>query len=221
VAIRLFMNNTIDHIYICHYSKLVERRPFIQNQLDKFRLSEDLYTFIENYDKDILDIEKIKKEYPLIFNLTKRDRRYLRLSEISLALKHCHIIKDAINKNYNTILILEDDAILDNNFFDKYAEYAKELPENWDIFWLGGCCGLRSNNILQDKHVYQVSASRCTHCYAIKKSGLQILKNTINDIDEAIDWYFNDIIFKLNLNSYWCEPPICEQSALFESTVQL
>jgi GR25 family glycosyltransferase involved in LPS biosynthesis len=215
------MNTTIDHIYICHYSRLVERKLVIQDQLNNFGIKENLYTFIENYDKDTLDKEEIKKEYPLIFNLTKRDGRYLRSSEISLALKHCYIIKDAINKNYNTILILEDDAILDNNFFNQYEEYIKELPENWDIFWLGGCCGLRSANISKDKHVYEVLSSRCCHCYAIKKSGLEILKNSISNIDEAIDWYFNDIILKLNLNSYWCEPPICEQNSLFESTVQL
>ena len=215
------MNNTIDHIYICHYSKLVERKVSIQAQLDKFQLKEELYTFVEDYDKDTLNIEEIQKEYPKIFNLTKRDRRYLRSSEISLALKHCYIIKDAINKNYDTILILEDDAMLDNNFFNQYQEYIKELPENWDIFWLGGCCGLHSKNTIKNTHVYPVLSSRCTHCYVMNKNCLQKIQNTISNIDEAIDWYFNDIIFKLKLNSYWCEPPICEQNSFFKSTIQL
>lgn len=209
----------IDHIYICHYTKLTERKAFIENQLDSFGINN--YEFISSYDPELLDKKLISQRYPYIFDKTKKDKRYLRISEISLALKHCYAIEKSYKQNYNSVLILEDDALLGDNFILSYNNYLKQLPDDWDLFWAGSCCNLHMPEIKSNQNIYQTNKSRCTHCYSISKKGLGILNNVIYNIDEAIDWYYNDIINRCGLNTYWAEPSICEQNPSFHSTVQL
>lgn len=211
------MKLNIDKIYICHWSELTDRKVHVINQLKNQNILN--YYFVENYDKNFIDKELIQKEYPLIFKKIKRENRYLKISEISLLLKHCWIIKDAYEKKYSSIMILEDDVEFCDNFVDLFNEYKKQLPDDWDCCWVGGCCGLHFN-FIKNKNVYRVLNSRCCHCYILSLNGIKKILKDIQNINDAIDWYFNDIIPKYELQAFWFEPPLAEQSKKFETTVQ-
>lgn len=214
------MNKTldVDHVYVCHWNKLKERKEHVTEQLLKNNILN--YSFVELYDKDTWDISEIKKEYPIVFNKTKRDKRHLKMSEISLLLKHAWAIKDAYSKNYKSIMMLEDDVEFCDNFVNYFNCFKKQLPVFWDCCWVGSCCDIHSQNIQQNINVYPADSSRCTHCYLLNKSGIDKIINEIINIDEAIDWYYNGIIPKLNLNCFWFEPSLAEQSPKFKTTIQ-
>lgn len=207
----------IDHIYICHWTKLTERKINILQQLHSIGVNN--FSFVELYDKDHLDKTEIEKEYPNVFKLTKRDKRYLKLSEISLLLKHCWCLKNAKEKNYESIMILEDDVVFENNFVELFNSYKKQLPIDWDILWTGTCCNLHANKN-SNKNIFKMNGSRCTHSFILSKNGIDKILKEIKNIDEAIDWYYNDIIERLNLNNYWAEPPLAYQSINYKSTIQ-
>jgi GR25 family glycosyltransferase involved in LPS biosynthesis len=207
----------VDKIYICHWNKLIDRKIHIIEQLKSQNIFE--YSFVELYDKNALDKNKIEKEYPMVFGKINRDKRYLKLSEISLLLKHCWIIKDAYEKQYDSIMILEDDVEFCNNFVNLFNTYKKQLPNDWDCCWVGSCCGLHCN-IIPNKNIYRVLNSRCCHCYILSLNGIKKILQDIQNINEGIDWYFNDIIPKLGLNAFWFEPSLAEQSNKFQTTVQ-
>jgi len=207
----------VDKIYITHWSKLKDRKKLLLNHLEKLRIKN--FKFVDNYDVDNWDINEIKSEYPLVFEPNIKGR-YLRNSEISLALKHCFIIKDALKYNYNSIMIFEDDVRLIDSFIEDYNSYKNQLPLDWDLFFFGTCCNLHIHSIIKNINVYKTNTSRCCHAYSISNSGLKKIEKKINSINDAIDWYYNYIIPKLNLNTFWSEPPIAFQSNEFISTVQ-
>lgn len=209
----------VDHVYICHWNKLIERKHHIIQQLEINNIKN--YSFVELYDKEDWNKEKIEKEYPRVFGKTNRDKRYLKLSEISLLLKHCWIIKDTYEKQYNSIMILEDDVIFCNNFTYYFNNFKKQLPDTWDCCWVGSCCGLHAPNATNSCNIYPSMTSRCCHCYIINKSGINKLIDEIKNIDTGIDWYYNDVIPRLKLNAFWFEPSLAEQSTEFETTVQI
>jgi len=214
----LYMSEiNIEKIYICHWNKLIERKKILIQSLDQIGLNK--YEFVENYIAAELDEEEISKEYPFIFKPNQKNR-YLRKSEISLALKHCWIVKDAFDKNYEDVLILEDDVKLEYDFIERFNYYKSQLPTDWDIAWIGGCCNLHSKNILPNINVYKENSSRCAHAFIISKIGLSKIKNHISDINEAIDWYYNTLILELELKNYWFEPILATQNNEFKSTVQ-
>ena len=78
----------IENVYICHWKKLTERKSNLIAHLSEIGIKK--YQWVENYDKDSWNIEKIQKEYPLIFDNNPLGRK-LKWSEISLTLKHSWI----------------------------------------------------------------------------------------------------------------------------------
>lgn len=208
----------VDKIYITHWSKLKNRKEILSKHLLDVGIKN--FIWVENYDKDNWNVDNIKLDYPFIFGPNPMGRN-LKHSEISLALKHCWIFKDALDKNYDSILIFEDDVILNDDFISRFNEYKKQLPSDWDLFFVGLCCDLHIQNQKDGINVYKTNISRCCHAYSISLSGLNKLKNNIGNINDAIDWYFNYIIPDLNINTYWSEPTIAIQNSKFESTVQI
>ena len=129
------MSLNIDKVYITHWSKLTNRKEWLIKHLTENNI--DNYTWAENYDKDNWNIEDIKKDYPLVFDLNPKGRN-LKYSEISLVLKHCWIIKDAFTNGYDSVLILEDDVLLEDDFLLNFVKF---------IFWSAiYICSLNSIN---------------------------------------------------------------------------
>jgi GR25 family glycosyltransferase involved in LPS biosynthesis len=209
----------VNHVYICHWNKLIDRKKHIIQQLNNHGIKN--YSFVELYDKDEWNKEDILKEYPLVFNRDPKDNRFLKMSEISLLLKHSWCVRDSYEKKYNSIMILEDDVIFCDNFISYFNTFKLQLPDDWDCCWVGSCCNLHKNMENPNVNVYKSNTSRCCHCYILSKSGIKKIIKEIKNIHQGIDWYYNDIIPRLGLNAFWFEPSLAEQSTQFKTTVQI
>jgi len=212
------MTMNLGKVYICHWKKLKDRK----NEIIKILKEENIlqYEFNEKYDKDEWDIDELKKIHPYAFGKTPSGR-YLNDSEISLLLKHYDIIRELSSNNVEYVLVLEDDAILCDDFLDNLEKCFNELPKDWDLVWVGTCCDLHEPKI-KNKLVYKTKrGSRCTHAYLISKSCANKILNNINKITEAIDYSFNFFIKELDLNNYWIEPPLAIQNPYYTTTIQI
>lgn len=207
----------VDKIYVAHWNKLSDRKELLQAQFNEHNITD--VEWVELYDKDSLNIDDLKKDYYRICDPKYSNGNLLTLAEISLILKHCWILKDMFDKQYQTVLILEDDAVFDNDFVNKFNEYKLELPVDWDICWVGSCCGLHAP-YNEGTHVYKTDSSRCTHAYIISKAGLDKIIDKITGVNDSIDWYYNFLIKDLNLNNFWFEPSLVSQNSNFDTTIQ-
>lgn len=205
----------VDKIYICHCSSLKERKQKLIEHLSENNILN--YDWIEFFDVENWDIDELKKKYPNIFN-TNSKGEFLKKSVISLALKHIWIIEDIYKNNYSNCLILEDDVLLEENFTNRFNQYMSQLPNDWDLCWVGSCCGLHAQQI-ENLFVYKSNFSRCTHAYCISQNGVLKIKDKLNDVNDAIDWYFNHLIVENNLNNYWIEPALAYQNGNFETSL--
>ena len=43
---------------------------------------------------------------------------------------------------------------------------------------------------------------------------------SIKFVNDGADWYYNNLIEKLNLNNYWFEPSLASQNIMYETTIQ-
>jgi GR25 family glycosyltransferase involved in LPS biosynthesis len=110
-------------IYITHYTPLKERRTFIQNQFDKFNISG---IFILEHDQEVL--KKIETD--------KFDPK-LKRAEMSLFLKHIHILRVIVRDNLPCAHVMEDDVKMEDNYYENLTIYYKQLPENADCLFTG------------------------------------------------------------------------------------
>ena len=210
------MKIEIDKIYICHYTKLIERKKLLLSNLSNCEIFE--YEWVETFDKDNLNKIELECEFQNLFKPNVHGR-YLKNSEISIALKHIWIIQESFRKNYESILVLEDDSIIREDFVDKFNLYKSQLPTDWDICFIGECCGLHTPSD-PNKYVYKVNQSRCAHAYIVSRRCLSKIIDHIGDVNDAIDWYFTTLINKFDLNCFWFEPSIVSQNKNFITSIQ-
>ena len=207
----------LNKIYICHWKRLTDRKEELLKNLKDQNIKN--YTFIEDYDKDNWDISELKKIFPHVFGKTPSGK-FLNHPEISLLLKHYHIILDLYNSDNSYALVLEDDVVFCDNFLDELKNCFVDLPDDWDLVWVGTCCDLHSKYV-PGKKIYPEKSSRCTHAYMISKKCSEKIINHLDEITEAIDHTYNFFIQKLNLNNYWLEPPLAIQNSNYKTTIQI
>jgi GR25 family glycosyltransferase involved in LPS biosynthesis len=206
----------IDKIFICHWDKLADRKEELIKVLSEENIFD--YEFVCDYDKETWSEEKIKSDFPKIFEVVEGYGRKLKPSEISLSLKHVKIIREVAEK-YEYALVFEDDVILCDNFVEEFSQSYNQLPDDWDIAWVGTCCGLHVSTS-EGKRVYRVNGSRCTHAYVISNSGAKKVLSELKYCNTGSDFFFNLLIEKFNLNNYWFEPALAIQSPEFKTTIQ-
>ena len=211
----------------------------MDNQLKRFNLNA---TYITDYDKEDLiheDIIKYVKSYKKDGNNTYP----IKLSEVSLILKHMHIYEIMIKENIPEVIVFEDDVTLNENFDIKFTNYYKQLPHDWDIFYFGsgwnlhvpnkvvnengGNVFLKGNNgiglwspeVKDDGWPVCGGSTRCTDSYLInKKAAEKILKYyRAYKFNFPLDLNLNMCYRTLNFKSYWGEPTICDPNTFVSS----
>lgn len=207
------MLDNVDMIYICHYKKLVDRKKTITEQLSRLGLKN--FVFVEQFDKDCWNMEEIGQNFPKINDAENR----MTDGEKSLALKHAWLVKDMYAKGYSSVLVLEDDAVLCDDFVNRYNLYMKQMPSDWDIGWVGSCFNLKEPQI-PGVNVYKTNrGSRCTHAFCLSRSFAEKMIQEISNINQPSDRYYNYIVKKHNLNNYWFQPALALQSLEFCSSL--
>jgi GR25 family glycosyltransferase involved in LPS biosynthesis len=210
------MKLNVDKVFICHYSKLVDRKSDLVEHLNSVGV--DDYEFVELYDKDTWNKEEIEQKYPLIFK-NRPNEGPMKDSEASLCLKHVWAIEEVYKNDYESVLVFEDDVILCDDFVTKFNNFKEQLPDNWDTVWVGSCYNLHENYI-EGKNVYRnYHGSRCAHAYIISNQFAHKVIDKIKYVNECADWFYNNLIKDNNLENYWFEPSLATQNTKYISAI--
>jgi GR25 family glycosyltransferase involved in LPS biosynthesis len=135
----------IDKIYMIN---LKRKKHIADNSLKKLKdltniNQKNLFSDLEIYeaiDGNLIDKNKINNELTLKARYTLKEPSSYddirSFGEIGCYLSHTNIWKKIINKNYNNCIIFEDDVI-PNKDYKKIIEYIENVPEDYDIAYLG------------------------------------------------------------------------------------
>jgi len=136
------------------------------------------------------------------------------------ALSHRMIWEDMLKNRYENVAVFEDDAILDEDFNAKLRQGWEQLPNDYDIYYMG-CDAMCENadasskvfnTILNthpetvDQNLKSVSGSMGTHSYIISEKCAKVI------LDAPIHWHIDTQILKwideFNMNAYSITPVI-------------
>jgi len=122
-----------------------------------------------------------------------------------LVLTNAQIYKDAISNKYESILILEDDVMFIDKFYEFFYSKIEFLPTDWDILYLGGnnifrggkfnlITGNKNFQVNQDNYrilnheLAKTNLTYTTHAVGINSKFYDNIMRHINDnITEPID----------------------------------
>lgn len=211
--------------YILHYTKLSERRAYMESVVDLLGLDATWVTELDQEELvgDLLDYyykpseEDWNKKVGSLWNLREHGYRKLNPAEISLTAKHVEAMKRIGSDRNDFGLILEDDVVLAQDFGNVLNNYYSETPEDWDVIFIGNGYGIHvpPDKRVEGKRVYLADhpASRCTEAMLVKKSAANKIHSAMCPFTLVCDWEYGWQFYDLGLKVYWFEPAIITQAS--------
>jgi GR25 family glycosyltransferase involved in LPS biosynthesis len=136
-------------------------------------------------------------------------------SRLALVLTNIKILEKAIQENYETILILEDDVEFTDEV-NNISEYFKFLPKDWDMLYFGGNHNTHMKTLppkIVNEKVCKLHNTYSTHCVAINKKTFTTILNRLRKCDNALDVIYVELQSTLNVYSFY--PMIATQRVSF------
>ena len=201
----------------------------------KQRMAGISFDFFYGTDKNELTPTFIREQYVYDRKLSlsvRQEFKEMNLGEIACALSHRSIYQAMIDNNWQRVLILEDDVIPDFTTLPLLATAIKELPANWELFYLGylrnekitasmqlkkawyqllAITGFSKLSVRQISHLYPQSFSSllmkagfhdCTHAYAITLEGAKKLLKRQNPVQYRADNLLTAEILDGNMQAF-------------------
>jgi GR25 family glycosyltransferase involved in LPS biosynthesis len=138
------LNECVDQVYVINLDRRKDRLEKVIAEMEKYGIKFQRYPAV---DGSLLQDEKTDR-----FN-------------IGCTLSHKNVIQDALNKGYEKICVFEDDVQLNVRFNKEFYPAFQELPENWDLFYLG------ANNLIPPtpvtKRIHRIYNSLTLHAYLV------------------------------------------------------
>jgi hypothetical protein len=166
-----------DKVYCINLKHRQDRKISILTQCKNHNLGE--INFFEAYNGN-----EIKNPYNILNGA------------FGLILSNIDIIKEAKEKNYKSILVIEDDCYFTDEIknIDSYLEM---LPSDWDMFYLGGNhnIGWMGNEppIKINEKIVKLHNTFTTHFVVINNTLYDILLEKLSNFDNPIDVIYTTI----------------------------
>jgi GR25 family glycosyltransferase involved in LPS biosynthesis len=217
-------------IFVCHHPALTHRKECLVNFFSSKKINvEWIETFspeeiFERYDelvgtKDLIINRNVPGVQQNQYTLYESAGKKVSIPELSLYLKHQYCFDQQIKNEYETIVILEDDIMLPDNFEEYldicYSEFNTHNPQ-LDCLMLGSCFGFTSPYIKENRlvHYGPNQLTRCTHAMMFSLDASKKIVKNLYPINWPIDFKLNEIIIKENLKVGWTEPSLQQASHL-------
>lgn len=242
-----FLQNYFDKIFVVTVPRFTDRHKNVQQHLqglpfdffwgaDKLQLNYDTVKTDGTYDED--EAKKLQ-----------RQGKVLNLGEVACSLSHRMVYAEMIKHGWKRILILEDDVlpILEN--ITALPEALQELPENWELVYLGylkyekvtarlkakqffykikSAIGLMKwsykmvTNLLPkpySTHLKRAGFHDCTHAYAVTNEGAKKLLAAQTPVVYRADDLLSSTIMQGGLNAFVTVPKFFDQEIFHNSTI--
>lgn len=130
--------------------------------------------------------------------LEKTDGVTIRPGDYGCLLSHVEVIKTAKERQLECILVLEDDVEFIDGFQDRLNKAMSELPDNWDMLWLGGLP--REKNEPYSDSLDRMFGSWGTYGYVIRNTMYLTVLRVLSEqpIKYSVDDYYGRLHSKHN-----------------------
>jgi GR25 family glycosyltransferase involved in LPS biosynthesis len=119
-------------------------------------------------------------------------------------LSHIEVLEKI--KPYEMVLICEDDAKFRQDFVQSLDEYMADLPQDWDIFYLGA---VKNETRPVNKHWVRQVVSTGTQAYCVNPAKVDLFIQIAREFDHHIDVAYR--VWANRTNAYIAQPNLVIQ----------
>ena len=188
------MNIFKDPIYIINLKHRVDRKEFVIKQLEEFDITNyEFFNAVNTFGNDAL-----------------------KSGELGCLLSHLELIKLAKEKKLPYITILEDDALFIPNFKNIYKKAIKEVPDNFDLFYIGSIQAIQPT---MKKLIGVCNFSLTTVGYVINSTIYDKVIELLSRQSDTVDFIYARCI-QPNKKSYCAYPSLLEQKSGYSDILE-
>lgn len=115
---------------------------------------------------------------------------------------HVEVVREAQRSKAPSVLIFEDDTVLDPEFQSKFASFSKEVPDDWDMLYFGA---LHKDELAQiSEHVGRITKANSTYAYALKNTVFAAFIELNERAEHVLD--MNSYLLQERFNCYCFRP---------------
>ncbi len=205
----------VDKVYVVHVSTDKVREQHMMEELGKFNIP---FEFMMKGDKSEITPELVT-EYFIGDEMASE----IGTPQQSCSYKHLSIYEKMLEDGVEDALVFEDDIYLSENFVQVFNDTISELKQldqerqdkaliNFENSTLQI---IHPSRLEEGKHLYESPKSRCAGAYYMNKAlAKAITEHRISHkCNKIIDWYHNELVREIDLQHYWCHPPVVEQGS--------
>lgn len=191
------VNDYFDNVYVLNLDRSPDKLEKTRQLLSKFNILFERFSAVDgdSIPKDAYDFSNFKPGTGMIEN------KYA----LGCLKSHIEIIKDAKVKGYKSILIFEDDIMMDP-LFELKLQYLKYIKD-WNLIYFGAT-QYHWKGIQYTEHFYKSHKSLGTYAYAIHESTYDAILN-VNKYELAIDSVLSKVQEIYKDTCYTFYPNIC------------
>lgn len=165
------MNQYYDQVYVLSVTAAEERRVLFSERFEGLD-----YSFFFGADKNEFTPAELIERNIYSEELTRKHHRYskgMRMGEIACAWSHLMMYEDMVTKNYERVMIFEDDAVPVAGRLIQTSQILSEIPEDCELLMWGWSKNGKSDiNTVFKKAVYKIQ-----HSLGILKWDHTVIKN--------------------------------------------
>jgi len=117
---------------------------------------------------------------------------------VGCALSQLFTLKLAKQVNAKKFLLLEDDIEFDEDLNSKFNKYYAEVPNDWDMLYLGGQHFHGMNLTQVSEHIYRCEYTLAAHSVAFKYTVYDRFINKLVDITKPCDVHYAESHKEIN-----------------------
>ena len=206
------INKYVDKIFVINLPHRTDRAKLIDEQLKKYNITN--YEWFNAIYTNYANIDAYMKQY----NYRFYGGSYRCFpGTLGCLLSHVEVLKIARNRGYNRILILEDDAVFQDDFEEKMISVIKDtMNVDYDMLYLGA--NYMAPSIPVTNNLRKVQVAYTTHAYIIPKKLFNEVIDTAVNHGKQIDIFYVDCIQSRG-NCYGVNPNIISQSGLSSDVI--
>tara|TARA_R110002051_G_scaffold181204_3_gene250682 strand:- start:1876 stop:2520 length:645 start_codon:yes stop_codon:yes gene_type:complete len=193
-----FINEFFDKVFCINLDRREDRMLLAEEEFKKFNIEFERFSAV---DGNTL----VKEDYTTNPNIPGGAH--------GCRLSHARLVSMCKERSYKKALVLEDDVVFSEDFEKNFTNYIKEIPENWDMFYLGGNHNFHMGQKLQmvSEHIGKCHTTFSTHAYAINESLFDEAISVLSNGEKQVDVYYSEIQKRRNV--YALYPGVTNQRA--------
>lgn len=187
-----------DHIYYINLDRRPDRRAAMEKQLQKWHLSA---TRIAAVDGNTL---KWTASYGI-------EGIYWNPRSLGYCMSYRKALQDALDKGYEKILVLDDDAVFTDNFVEVLTHAYKSLPKKWNMLYFGANHGENVPTEMLGGNLMRLKCSYSSHAIILHRRSYEHFLQFLENPYGPLDIYFS--VYQQFFPCFITEPRISYQSA--------